>query len=242
MKDAIFLTAFARLRYNVFMNVPFRGGVIMRKRFLCSAVFLAAAAFWAAPLCKAAAATTKRQIANSLRQTMSVDFEETPLEEVVNYLREILAVNVVLDDETDAGKFLTLKLRDVPASSVLHWIGRLTDLEYTVTDHAVYIAPRKRIALMGRAYFRQYDVTDLLVPLEGALGGDDDNNGDDDDNDNNDDDDDDDDGNRRTRARSELMQLILLFTGGPSNWDYFGVMGPDEDDNEDDRVSEEDMF
>jgi len=211
----------------------------MRTKPMICALLIVAAALWAVPRRGAGAPTTKRQIAESLRRTVSVDFQETPLDEAANYMRELLGVNIVLDDEAEETKFITLQLREVPASSVLHWITRLTDLEYTITDHAVYIAPQRQIALTGQAYFRQYDVTDLLVPLEGAL-----RNGDDDDDDDNDDDDDDDNdnGNRRTRARNDLMDLILIFTGGPSNWDHFAVMGADGDDNEDERVSEEDMF
>ena len=207
------------------------GDRIMSKRPIQCAVCFVAVVFWAAAFCEAEAPTTDRQIAASLRQTVSVDFADTPLDEVVNMLRELLAVNIVLDDEGDDAKFINLQLRNVPASSVLRWVTYLARLDYTVTDHAIYIGPRSRIARMGRVYFRQYDVTDLLVPLEGGSRSDDDN---DDDDGDGDDDDDDNNTNGRAAARDDLMELILLFTGGPSNWDRFAVTGTGDDENGED--------
>ena len=191
-----------------------------------------------------ASAASKKQIAAKLKQPISVSFDQTPLDEVIAFFRTTLNVNIVLDDEAGdtQEKFITLHLKNVPARSVLRWVARLAGLDYTVTEDMVYIAPRKKIALTGRAYFRQYDVNDLLVPLYGALRrGDDDD--DDNNNQNNNNDNANDNNNRRLgrRAERELMTLILLFTGGKENWDVFGIIGSSDED-EDDSNSEEDTF
>jgi len=121
-------------------------------------------------------------------------------------------------------------LRDLPLQQVLYWTTALTDLGYRVSDNTVYIGPKEKVRQSGRVYFAQYDVNDVLLPLAvmGSNGG----NNNDDGNDN----------NRTRNAANELMTLVVLFTGGTSNWDHVEVMGYGSDDDDDDSESEEDLF
>jgi len=180
-----------------------------------------------------------RRIETKLKAPIDCDFEETPFPEALDYLRNTLGINIVYDPAADAeDKLVTLRLTDAPAQDLLGWIVRLAGLSYSVVGNVVYVGPRGRPAPTARSYFRQYDVNDVLAPLGGLL-----NNNNNNSNNNNDGNRNNDNRDRRrgTRPERELMALIIIFTGGPSNWDYFEVMGA-EDDADDDSVSREDSF
>ena len=171
-----------------------------------------------------------------LQKHISCDFELTAFSDVAEYLRTVSGMNIVYDPMTDAEEpFITLSLRDLPLRQVLHWATTLADLEYQVIGRTAYIAPEKRMRQFGRAQFQQYEVNDLLVTMaalrsSGGSNGNNNNSGN---------------SNRSgtRKAANELMTLVVLFTGGTSNWDHVEVMGygsADDDDN--DSESEEDSF
>lgn len=184
----------------------------------------------------------KASLRAKLRRPVSCDFDEVPFTEVVEYFRNILDINIVYDSESvEAGeKPITLRLTDMPARSVLSWAVKLAGLEYTVAGNAVYIASHERLRYTGAAYFRQYPVSDLLTPLAETRGDEEDDDNDTNRGDNNDDDEDED-RSPRQRAARELMTLVVLFTGGPGNWDHVEIMDGSARD-EDESESEEDSF
>ena len=213
---------------------------IHARRFLIS-VAVIAAFLWAG---EAAAATRKRagtwnsaSLKAKLAQPMTCEFDATPLDEVIEYFRSTLAINIVCDPPPEAEeKLITLRVADVPASSALNWVTKIAGLKYTVAENVVYIASAERIALAGKPYFHQYALHDLLLPTEVLVARRD-----------NDNDSDDDDRNRGRGgaydAARQLITLVVLFTGGRSSWDYVEIMGYgryDEDENE--TESREDNF
>lgn len=112
-----------------------------------------------------------RQLAleERLQQRMSCDFQEMPLAEAVEYLREQLQINITLDAGIDLEQApVTLSRKDVPARSILEWITRQTGLQYALADGNVCISSPQRALRSEPMYFKQHDVMDLTMPVSGA--------------------------------------------------------------------------
>jgi type II secretory pathway component GspD/PulD (secretin) len=104
---------------------------------------------------------------NTLR--LSVDFDGTPLEDAVNFLREFSSINIVIDAEVstklsgDQSK-VTLKVKDLTLKSVLKLMLSTRDLSAVYKEGVVLVVPKGRL---DKAVSLQiYDVRDLLVKLQ----------------------------------------------------------------------------
>lgn len=87
-------------------------------------------------------------IGEKLNRRITVDFSETPLPDVVQFLRETLGVNMVIDPdllrERSADELsIDLKLVDVEARSALKLMCDLRDLTYRLQNGVVYISARE---------------------------------------------------------------------------------------------------
>ena len=180
-----------------------------------------------------------------LRQNISVDFVETPVSEVIDYLRTTLEINIVYDppEGWTTEKHITLQLSSTSAESVLEWAVRLAELDCISIDGILYVSTRERVLKVAPTYFRQYYVRDLIL-LSGDMrrrDGDDDDDGDNDrDNDRNNGGNNDDGG--RGSAEQELLNTIVLLTGA-DNWDHVEVIGVSStEDGDDETESREDRF
>ena len=93
---------------------------------------------------------------------VSFDFVDTPLQDAVAFMRQVLDVNMVLDPAVNGKQALTLRVNDMPAGRALQWMAKVGGGEMKIQDGAVYFAatPKakaRRMAFQGakaRAYHR----------------------------------------------------------------------------------------
>jgi len=101
----------------------------------------------------------------------SVDFTETPIQQVVDFLQDVYGVNIVLDQtalEWLGDIFITLKLRDVTLETVLDFVTRQHGLAYVVQKGVVFIStPDQAREEVVRVSF---DVKDLVIRVPDFAG------------------------------------------------------------------------
>ena len=100
-----------------------------------------------------------------LQSHMDVDFQATTLRELLDFFRQRLAIDVVLDNSASAlaDKPITLQLKDVRAQNALTWSLQQVGLRYTLVGGIVFVGDRQHADAMEPTTLRQYDVADLLV-------------------------------------------------------------------------------
>jgi len=111
----------------------------------------------------------KQSIRARLQEPVSFDFVETPLEDVVTFLRQITEINFVLDNRALQGlnnNLVTLKVTDMKTDAALDWILRMVGLKYTLQDGAIFISDE----VQGDAIRQLYDVTDLTLEIRDFKG------------------------------------------------------------------------
>ena len=96
-------------------------------------------------------------IEDALNTIISFEFLDTPLKDIVTFIREKTNVNMVIDSEArDAS--VTLKLKDVPLRTTLKYILP-KGYEYVVEGDIIHIYKQKM-------ELRVYDVRDILINLD----------------------------------------------------------------------------
>ncbi|MFH1732442.1 MAG: hypothetical protein ABIF82_12445, partial [Planctomycetota bacterium] len=106
-----------------------------------------------------------------LAEPVSFDFIDTPIDDVVAFLINLGGVSVVVDKEAVEGRGaldVTLRLDKVPYDQALAWVCGLLDMGYTVTDGAIYVASRERLAAWEKAPTAAYDAKEWK-PVEAAM-------------------------------------------------------------------------
>ncbi|MFQ5712686.1 MAG: type II secretion system protein GspD [Candidatus Scalinduaceae bacterium] len=98
-----------------------------------------------------------QEMGDALNKKLSIEFIDTPLSDVVVFLQEKTGVNFVLDKNAAATN-VSVKLNDVPVSTVLNYILP-KGINYVVKDNVVNIT-------LEPLELRVYDVRDLLINLE----------------------------------------------------------------------------
>lgn len=194
-----------------------------------------------------------RRIEMSLRDSIpEIDFNAQKLDISIAYIQEHTKVNFVVNwtAMTNAGVEqdmpITLQIRNVPASQVLKLvleqasaINELDPVSYAVKDGIVEVSTLRDLK-RRTAFFRSYDIRDLLVEIpdfdnapnfdlgsalesSGTVGGDGGSSGSDVNlfGDTDDDDDDDDEDNDEARV-TEILDLIRTQTGSQDDWVELG--------------------
>ena len=115
----------------------------------------------------------KIELRRKLKEPVSFDFLETPLEDVCQFLRQVADIDVILDprvaeDANDASLPVTLKVQDMPLSKAIKWINKLTGTSYALRDHAIYIAPPD--VMKSDAKLRIFDVGAMRVLIRNFPG------------------------------------------------------------------------
>jgi len=106
-----------------------------------------------------------------LAEPVSFNFIETPLDDVLAFLINLGQVSVVVDRkgiEQRGALDVTLRLDKVPYCQALGWVCGLLDMGYTVTDGAIYVASRERLAVWEKAPTAAYDAKEWK-PVEAAM-------------------------------------------------------------------------
>jgi len=165
-------------------------------------------------------------VSPSAEREITLSFSETPLHEVLAFLRRHCDLSLVCDlPVADQQQILiTTDLKGVSVERALDVVLHQAGLERTRDGSVFYIARPDRIPRYERRHLRQYPVHDLVVPLaapqrSGRYNND------------NDDEEDEEEEDVARRSSREVMAMILLFTG-PQNWDYVGQVGRASRDND----------
>ena len=119
------------------------------------------------------AAVPATSVAATLTKCVEVDWIEVTLDEVVEWLREQGAINVVCRwnalaaEGVDRESFITLRLRNVRIETVLgETLRQLSDtalVRYRTVGEIVYISTKSDFA--RELYVRVYDATDLMARI-----------------------------------------------------------------------------
>ena len=104
-------------------------------------------------------AAAEAAVRKALAAKISIDATQTPLGDVVAYLREAGKINIVLEPAA-ANEPVDLHLENMSVESVLGWVTKLTGQSYAVREGVVHIGPKEKIA--AGAVIRVYDVSDIL--------------------------------------------------------------------------------
>jgi len=163
-----------------------------------------------------------------LEKTISFSFESTPLEDVLDFLRNHLQLNLVLDRSVVAEdqKLVTFTANDLRGADALKWVMTLTGLEYGFRSGAIYVSTAAKVRAAEHKYLQVYDVRDLVQ--RASVGA----NGDDDDDDTSTD-------STSTKSSAWLVQVIVALTGR-ENWRNVAIVGGGTD--EDETTNGADMF
>lgn len=98
----------------------------------------------------------------SLRVTVA--FHETPLDEAVDYLRDLSGLNIVVDPRARTEARVTLRLKNLSFKSTLKLMLGTLDLGATFRDGAIVVVPKD--VLRRNTELRVYDVRDLLQKIQ----------------------------------------------------------------------------
>lgn len=103
----------------------------------------------------------RKEINNQLEQEVTLNFQDTDLGEVVDFLQKITNVNIVLDPKVVAATPppVTLRVDQMKLRFVVDFIMKLTGLSYTLRDEALYITNAE--GLRGNVFMKLYDIRDL---------------------------------------------------------------------------------
>ena len=99
-----------------------------------------------------------------LDEVVTVNFEDTPLADAVEFLRNQTNVNFIIANEiyeSDPPP-ITLRATNMKLRTALKWILEVTDLKMAIRDEAVFISTED---VRGDIILRMYDISDLTSPV-----------------------------------------------------------------------------
>jgi len=106
--------------------------------------------------------------ASILSQLLTVDFKDTPISDIADFLRKSTALNVVVAPELVArNACVTLSAKNMELGNLLKWIKTTGGIRYGWANHALYFSDKP---IEGRSVTKLYDVTDLVLPITDFAG------------------------------------------------------------------------
>lgn len=99
-----------------------------------------------------------------LDEVVTVNFEDTPLEDAIAFLRNQTGVNFIIANEIfeEDPPPISLRATDMKLRTALKWILEVTDLRMAIRDEAVFISTDD---VQGDVILRMYDISDLTSPV-----------------------------------------------------------------------------
>ncbi|MBM4044762.1 MAG: hypothetical protein FJ279_06600 [Planctomycetes bacterium] len=118
------------------------------------------------PSAKGEEGEAARKIKEALEKPVTLDFADTPIQDVVTFIADFAVVNIVLDRNAvpAEGAAITLKVKDIPLKNALDFVLKQAQLKYDIRNEALYISNEE--GLRGEPVMRVYDIRDLLVAIE----------------------------------------------------------------------------
>ncbi len=74
---------------------------------------------------------------------VTFDFVETPVVDAMNFMQQLIGVNLIVDPNLDKQMPLTLRVNEMPVGQALQWIARLAGGKTDVRDGAVVVEVAK---------------------------------------------------------------------------------------------------
>ena len=167
-----------------------------------------------------------------LSRPVDIQLEDAALEDVVDFLRATLELNIVVSPEVwlHEQPLITLKLEGLDGERILNWTMTQTGLRYIFHQGAVLITTPDHARKVETRYFKIYDVRDLAaspvraqrgargddaagaVPVQQVYGREQDQ-------------------DRRRGGGQDIVALIVMLTG-PENWRQVTVLGGDRQEED----------
>ena len=99
-----------------------------------------------------------------LDEVVTVNFEDTPLEDAIAFLRNQTGVNFIIANEIyeEDPPPITLRATNMKLRTALKWILEVTDLKMAIRNEAVFISTED---IQGDIILRMYDISDLTSPV-----------------------------------------------------------------------------
>jgi len=114
----------------------------------------------------------QERVQQEFSRTVTLDFTDTPLPDVVAFLQNLTNLNFVLDTKNigDPSEIqITLQVHDLPLQYALEWILKMANLKYALRKGVIFISDPETI--QGELERRLYDVKDLLLVIQDKPGG-----------------------------------------------------------------------
>jgi len=110
-------------------------------------------------------AAWREQVDRNLQQSLTLEFVDTDITDVVQFLIQHTDINFVLDPEVIAQGVnpVTMQVTDITVEHALDFIMQLTGLRYTIQDEAVFISNREGVR--GDIVMKIYEIRDLTMGL-----------------------------------------------------------------------------
>ncbi|MHC4202327.1 MAG: hypothetical protein ACYSU0_20235, partial [Planctomycetota bacterium] len=113
------------------------------------------------------------RIRAALAHEFAFDYAAKPLNDVFPDIAKKAGVEIVLDSKAFEGGIgegtpITWSSKRSSAARALRWVTRLCDLDFTITDGAVFVSTPRN--LQGEVALRVYDIRDLTQEFYGRPG------------------------------------------------------------------------
>ena len=108
----------------------------------------------------------RQDILRNFEQEMTLEFQDSDIQDVVNFFRARTEINFVLDPEvliSGSVPPINLKVDAVPVKDALEFVMELAGLKYSLQNEAVFISTEE--GLQGKTEMRIYDIRDLTLGL-----------------------------------------------------------------------------
>jgi len=118
------------------------------------------------------ATSWRARVQQEFNRTVTLDFTDTPLPDVIAFLQNLTDLNFVLDTKNigdPADIPITLRVHDLSLQNAFEWILRHADLKYALRKGVVFISDPETI--QGDLERRVYDARDLLLVIADKPGG-----------------------------------------------------------------------
>ncbi|MBL8798595.1 MAG: hypothetical protein JNM56_32160 [Planctomycetia bacterium] len=115
----------------------------------------------------------EREIEGSLNKPITMSFDNKPLKDVIDELRDLTGVNIVTDqpaldeDGVSADRPISIKLENISMKSALNVLLHQVHLTYVIKDECLQITTEKHAH--GKLVQKTYPVADLIIPVDNYI-------------------------------------------------------------------------
>jgi hypothetical protein len=98
-----------------------------------------------------------------LNQRMTLDFQDAPLTDVVDFLRDASKMNIVVAPAVLlSAPNITLKSSNMSLGNVLNWVTKLSNTNFGFLNGALYISDKP---IVEASVTKIYDISDMTLPI-----------------------------------------------------------------------------